>query len=424
MIEDIDIKKIFELTDKMSKRKKKLLNKAPFHFNLIDEIGANENSHSRIIGKLLSYKENDIFINFIFFLKHVGLNLSPFNPKIFVEKDRIDITILDRDYAIIIENKIHYAKDQDEQLSNYLEKVKNKNYKSNQVYVLYLTRWGDKKPMESSLPQKVRKELGDRYIEINFRNHILPWIEEIFQNSRQKDQELISALRQYIDHLEGLLNLRIKNNFMNKELNELIAKEISLVDDFKKNDIIISKKIDELNLCLSHLNSLRIDVRNKLRKEFLQKLFDKLNRLETGWYCVNKIHNRIEISEANSEYFGFCNDSYQYENTNINFSIEIQKWKIFLCGIFCTDRIQREKIKQKLKENGVELISNNSDWLYLDTRKYNYKNREPAYFVYDDEWNKFYIDDMEGMVNVFFEKIIEVFEGWKRISKKRSDNKT
>jgi hypothetical protein len=422
MLEISAVEKIFDLTSKFSEERKKLLIKSPFHFNVIDEVGANENSHSRIIGKLLTYKENNSFVNLISFYKYIGLELAPKSPRILVEKDRIDITIRDRDYVVIIENKIHNAKDQDEQISNYVKKIKNKNYSISQIYVLYLTKWGYKKPTDTSLPIELKLELGDRYFEINFRQHILAWIEEILLNCRQKDIDLIYALGQYIDHLKGLLNLRTKFSFMNKELNKLIAKEISLSDNFKENDAIVSKKIDEFNECLSHLNSIRIDIRNKLRKELLEKLFNKLNEYEIGWNCVNRIYDNREIIDANSEFFGFRNENYKYEDTNLFFSIEIQKWKIFLCGIFCTDMNQRELVRQEFQKVGIELISNKNGWLHLDLGKYNYKDKKPAYFVYDDEWNKYYSKDMEGMVNMFYQEIIKAFESWKKISKKRGDN--
>ena len=418
---ETSILKTVQFATKFSNARDKLLEKAPFHFNIIDEVKANENAHSKVIGKLLRYKEQNEFVNLVSFLDHVGLEKTLKRPRISVEKDRIDVTILGKDYAVIIENKIHYAADQEEQISRYVDIIKNKDYPIDKIYVLYLTKWGHKKPEKKSLSDDLRERLGDRYIEINFKDHILPWLEDLLLRCRQKDQDLIHGLEQYIDHLKGMFNKRKKFEKMNKELNELIADAMNLEKvDYKKNDVIIENKINEFELCIKHLNSIREEIRNKLRKEFLERLFKKLKEIDSGWTCVTEAHKEATLDDANNKLFGFSNKTYPFENTEIAFSVEVYEWGHFFCGVFCQDSKLQERLRSAFAGEGITMYSKrNRWWLYRGLTNYKYSGSEVAWNVYDDLWNKYYIEDMEGMVKVFYDQIILVFEAWKKITKKR-----
>jgi len=419
-MEHTEIIDAIQFATEFSIAERNLKEKAPFHFNLIDEVRANENAHSNILGKLLGYKENNKFVNLISFLDYIDLKLVPEKPKVLVEKDRIDIAILDRNnFAIIIENKIHYAVDQDDQIGRYVKIIKGRRYKMEQIYVLYLTKEGQKKPDKKSLDDKLRTDLEKRYIGINFKYHILPWLEDMHLKCRQKDQDLIHGLAQYIDHLKGMFNLRKKFEKMNDELDKLISNKIKLQTDHRENDAIILNKIKEFELCITHLNSLRKDVRNKLRKDFWKELLVELNNHESGWTCVNDIKDPKEIADANLPFFGLSNSTYQYKNTQLLFSVEVRNYVKFMCGVFCDNNEQREEIKKAFKEQEIELtIEKEKCWLYLHPTNYKYGKRRPAYFVYDVEWNSYYSNEMNGMVDMFSQQIIKVFEAWKKITKK------
>jgi len=422
LVTDASIVKTLKFSSKFSDMRDKLLLKSPYYFNLIDEVGANENAHSRILGKLLRYKEQHKFVNLVSFFDTIDLDLKPVKPSINVEKDRIDITILDKGhYAIIIENKIHYAPDQDSQIARYVEIVKSKGYDIEQIYVLYLTQWGFKKPEEKSLPTNLKEELGERYFEINFRHDILPWLEDIFPRCRQKDKGLTYGLAQYIDYLKGIFKIRKKDKIMNDALNEILKKELSLSENYKNNNEIIEEKIRELGLCLTHLNSMKEEIRNKLRKEFLEKLFLKLKGYESGWTPVTRIYDETTMADANTEFFGFSNKTYQYENRDMPFSIEVNKWRRFYCGLYCRDKNVKERIKEAFKQHNIPLLSykKNHGWLILDLRHYDRNGSKVAWHVYDDLWNDLYIDDMDGMVELFFDQIKKVFEAWKKITVKK-----
>ena len=95
----------------IAKEKQKL----PYHLNIIDELHINENAHSRILYKLLLYKniegKHEFLESLIDYIKRIARS-SNFNkiqvkePKITQEKKRIDLWVRDKDYALIFENKI------------------------------------------------------------------------------------------------------------------------------------------------------------------------------------------------------------------------------------------------------------------------------------------------------------------------------
>lgn len=238
----------------------------PYHINIIDLLWANENAHSRILAHLLEQNDNgkfEILENFYRYLSSINENfqLKISNPTISSEKYRIDILVQqEKDFAIIIENKIHYATDQSEQLKRYIDNVKSLGYHTEQIYILYLTRdewsevadqsWGDYK-----------EEFEDRYIKLTYRNHILPWLKnEVLPNVKIKDIYLKSALEQYIDHLEGLFSLRKIHKKMNAKLQEKISELLGLGKGLDNDILILEERLREIDEVKNQLNIIKEDI--------------------------------------------------------------------------------------------------------------------------------------------------------------------
>jgi len=218
--------------------------KLPYHINVIDELRAVENAHSRILAKLLQQKTSsekfELFESFIQYIQEKPtipvsfMDIQVKRPEITQEIGRIDLWIRDEDYAIVIENKIHWAKDMDEQLAGYINTTK-KRYVDEQIYVIYLSSTYHKKPDEQTWGEYKDKYEG-RFLHLSFRDDILTWLtEKVLPNVRLKDKFLFSALEQYVDHLHGKFELRDINNKMNMDLQELMKQEWRLNDTPKKN---------------------------------------------------------------------------------------------------------------------------------------------------------------------------------------------
>lgn len=150
-----EYKKLLELVDEFSKIRTRELLKIPYYVNIIDELHINENAHSRILLKFLEFRnqrgEYEILQSLLDYIssqcrKDSFKDIHIQRPEITHETERIDLWIKDKDYAIIFENKACGAVDQDEQISRYIEKTKNKEYKEEQIYIVYL-------PAESKEPE-------------------------------------------------------------------------------------------------------------------------------------------------------------------------------------------------------------------------------------------------------------------------------
>ena len=223
---------LLKLIDDFNELYKEEQEKAPFNLCLLDLCGANENAHTKILLQLLKYRVNESYPFFESLLERwfrdLNLEFDCRKLEISFNKDFIDGLIKDDQKAIIIENKIHYAQDQDKQIERYVEKVKEYGIDLENIHVVYLTRYGDKKVSDNSCSFELRRVLGDRFIESNYCYDILPWLkEDVLPNCKWRDDNLVSALKQYIDHLDGMFGQR-NSNSMEENLKNWLKEKLGL----------------------------------------------------------------------------------------------------------------------------------------------------------------------------------------------------
>ena len=141
-----------------------------------------------------------------------------------------------------------------------------------------------------------KEEFAKRYVNLSFKTHILPWLKEnILPNCIIKEELLISAIKQYIDHLEGLFWMRPsqKKIIMDKKMLEIIGLETdsSFAEQYDK----FEKKLIELNTAQEMLNTYRQNEVDKLMNNFTQKTKKILgddweinDQISTGstWYQI------------------------------------------------------------------------------------------------------------------------------------------
>lgn len=276
---------------KIREEKKKL----PYHINIVDLLGANENAHSRVLERLLKQCNNNRFEILESLLEYIsesneGFKLNINRPFITVEKDRIDVLVRDDNYAIIFENKIHGAVDQVSQLSRYIEKVGKMGYRKEQIYIIYLSRDDGKSPSDHSWGT-YKEMFENRYMRLTYRDYILPWLQDIvLPNIRGKDIYLKSCIEQYIDHLEGLFSLRKIQINMNEKLEEIISNKLGLTDSPEKNYSILSEKMNEINNVRDQIAILRSKAEMSCWEEWIKRLkidfpnLELMNRIEDKRY--------------------------------------------------------------------------------------------------------------------------------------------
>lgn len=276
---------------KLVSEHQKLKEKLPYHINLLDELGIDENTHTKILLRLLSYKdkENEQYVILTSFLQLV----SKYNydipvlfkkPKVDFGKDYIDGRIFisnpsGEEYGIIIENKIYDAVDQDRQIERYIESVHNNGIPYEHIFVIYLTKDGNKKISKSSLTDKAKENLGmndgdGRFISIDYRHDILPWLQEnILPNCKIKEEYLITAIQQYIDSLEGFFNIRKNSKQINNVMKEKLFEEMGLTHSNTP-----AEKYNAIVKTSRSLQSIQTILNNELEAlaEDLRKVFENI----------------------------------------------------------------------------------------------------------------------------------------------------
>lgn len=255
--------------------------KGPYHINVIDELHINENAHSRILCKLLRfyseqgrYELLESLLSIICKKYERDENKIAFSkitikaPLITQEEERIDLWIRDKDYAIIVENKVYNAEDQEAQLYRYIQKTRDKGYGDEQIFIVYLSSQKGYEPADQSW-NGLKDCFSDRYVNLSFREEIRPWLKEtILPNIRNKDICLLTAVSQYVDYLDGYFLLRNTDNNMKNEIHEALNKLLgieTLSDEEKLSSI--NAKIEELQDSTNYLAAYRDDISDVLFKK-------------------------------------------------------------------------------------------------------------------------------------------------------------
>lgn len=258
--------------------------KEGFNANILDRIHASENDHSRILIMLLAYKQNGKPIFLESFLDNAGIIIEEFNnPAIAFNRDNIDVSITSNNAAVIIENKIEWAADQPQQIQRYVDTMIGKGYDWSNIFVIYLTDDGRKKVSSDSLPKECKLKLGDRFIELDYRYFVLPWLKnEVFPLIPNRDFLLSAAVYQYIDYLEGRYGIRERDYIIEKEkmnkiknllINELNLNENDNIGFVKGVDVFLNIFDSEiLRIRNEHdlIGLLRSDIYPKMKEDFNQ----------------------------------------------------------------------------------------------------------------------------------------------------------
>ena len=311
--------------NEISELREKERQKLPYNFNLMYELRADENAHTRLLLNLLNYNINGdytflrSFITQICIKKEIdGLSKNKIeNPKITICKEYIDGLIEDysKKYSIIIENKINGARDQYKQIERYYSQVKQHGVNEDNIYVIYLTIDGEKKVASDSLPEWLRDKLGNRFIELNYKYDIIPWLKnDILPNIMRKDNQLECSIVLYIDYLERKLNISEKDQHISDIMNEMIKNKLGL-------DCIGTKeKWEFLESTIKQLTELRNDLENIKEETFKRTLED--------WDDVAKMYF------MNNVYSDIKNGYYQIFLNNINRDIHFEWIPIYEKDLF------------------------------------------------------------------------------------------
>lgn len=346
-----------------------------YNVNLIDLCRANENAHSRILSCLFGYKKNNEYLFLKKFVQLLNKELGNGShclsgpvpqvlfgtgePKIKDQWDNIDIYIeLRGEAAIVIENKIQWARDQYAQIERYTDTAMNCIGSKEKVFVVYLTDDGRKWPEPYSLTSKAKEVLGyeneqnlGRFIPINYKMHILPLLMDFSKIIEIKNITLTTALNQYIDHLNGRYGYRDNDKEFNEAMVDKITRLLKLnemEDEYDKLNAISDcqnkvwnylEKLKE-NACPSEWNKVIDRVRDILDENSIKPLL-----AEKIWIWSNNVlvvENFLLISTQNSK--GYVIDIFSKASKTIEL--------IFFKRDYCHDKNKNTVFEEEIKQNG------------------------------------------------------------------------
>jgi hypothetical protein len=218
-------------------------------FNLFSVLRSDSDEvrlHSRFIAEILNPKGSHSFGSHFLseFLKLIDVELKSIDSAVvFTEYKNIDILIKINDIAIVIENKI-YAADQDKQLTNYYESIRNENFEH--IHLVYLTLNGVM-PSDQSISGLDKAFLDStRFQCLSYKEHIHRWIDNCLYISA-KEPPLRESFAQYLELIEKL-TAKVKSAQYMNELKQLINTEDNLANclDLQEafNNVLIDLQVD------------------------------------------------------------------------------------------------------------------------------------------------------------------------------------
>ncbi|WP_456097786.1 PD-(D/E)XK nuclease family protein [Porphyromonas sp.] len=200
-----EVNSLLGLAKSYNEEREKELGKLPFRYNVLEEVRVNENAHTRLLMRLLQY--DPARKDFFKYLEGKGFApLTMSKPKITVEKYRIDGLIQkEGEYAVIVENKVCGAVDQEGQLGRYIEQCRRLKYTDDQIYILYLVDRPGKEPSEQTL-KDYKEEFEGRTLVLSYAEDIIPWVQKFLDalesDKQEKEKLLRSGVTQYLDYLK------------------------------------------------------------------------------------------------------------------------------------------------------------------------------------------------------------------------------
>lgn len=295
---------------------KKYSYKKQFNLNLLDEIDADENAHTRILLKLLSFEYSGTKHFLLEFIKAIN-TLLPDNVDPIPETDyeiktqfhNMDGFIYKQNgCCIIIESKVNEAPDRDKQIERYIKYAHNFGFSKNKIYFVYLTSDGNKQPLPISFTDEAKKileyeneEKPGRFIQMNNRDHILPFLNNVLEMaSFSKENILKTAVVQYINHLEGRFGLRKSEeeyrNAMMKDLSEELLKIRGWKDLSEEEKL---KKISGMQSEISNIMELLKEQECPNTREFTAKRIAKYFKDKKYLIC-----NNVSVESWKNGYLG------------------------------------------------------------------------------------------------------------------------
>lgn len=200
------------------KKNREMLDRTEWNFNVFQlcGIGHYENWHSKILAEFLNphgtHGLGDEFLRMFLAQQRIDFVVTPFcevTTELSMSKGRMDIVIRDKEWVVVIENKV-YAGEQDDQLMRYWAWAK-ENYGEKNSRLLYLTLNGKKSETANGIP----------YMCVSYSEDLLKWISACVRIAAERPF-VRETLRQYRNHIKNLTGKNLEEEAMS-ELIEILS---------------------------------------------------------------------------------------------------------------------------------------------------------------------------------------------------------
>ena len=261
-------------------KKKNLYSNYRNFFDLLSDSGSDghngklsENDHTRILLAILKSGQDNEGQNLPVlrsFTHQMGIDCNldgikrsdiRFNKGYIVENNRSFIDGLiykEKEFAIIIENKIEGAGDQRKQIERYIESLnKFEEVTLDNIWVIYLTKDGTLhdtgRPTEESYNEDSQYNIDNRLLCVNYHDDILPWLRDsALPIVKYTDASVGLVTDSYIDYLEHMFQEDIASRKIAEEMKKKIFDICDITD--KQTD----KQYKELDRIVKELSSTTI----------------------------------------------------------------------------------------------------------------------------------------------------------------------
>lgn len=309
-----------------------------------------ENAHTRILEKILKFsapapESRNVYPFLKSLLEYVadesGIKITDQIGEPHIESEykcketsgRIDLLVKESGkYAIIFENKINDAGEQNSQLARYIRQMEEEEFPDNKIFVFYLSSEGNDPAAQGWRYNKrdYYNDFQNRYFNLSYRYKVLPWLEKVEKDIPKDQPYLISAFNQYIDYLKGRFALRkIEDN----HLKDILTGWLNLCDESALNSKIqrIDDKITSLSEFIGKLREDKEANQEDVRKlktvtEVLRTIkIDILDKAVGKWpfekFTGRKIYER-------DNYLG-----YKFSLNGGDYILYIGKYTRFFCSV-------------------------------------------------------------------------------------------
>lgn len=325
---------LFEYLDTIRKMRVEVGIDKHYATNILDILNPTEPLVSKILCSFLSFTQNGKFCLWRSFtenfLSRCGFENKWINKPIFSsEENRIDILVKEQSYAVIVENKIHDAIFQRNQLARYINVTKSLTNEDNVFIVLlpkesyngYIDGIPDsvwRLPCDWKVSNNERKcalrgdstlcacdieKLSENKQKefkckdcINFKeyylnrtkvldNTFLDWLDQEMGKKASADDAIMqSAMLLFSDYFKGIRHLRNKDKFIMDITDYLRNKLISEADPISDNFKNISEMIESVT-----------DLKNGLERlavTYSEELIDKWHKSFKEWYDLQRVKDK------------------------------------------------------------------------------------------------------------------------------------